>query len=59
LIKNGWSSFYLEGPGLRHYLAGERQDFAARLAQLGLLRAASPAVHAAATPHVTQRDLNP
>lgn len=60
LIKNGWSSLYLEGPSLRQYLAEEQQDFATRLAQLGLLRAASPAAHSAPTPHhVTQRDLNP
>jgi putative tricarboxylic transport membrane protein len=58
LIKNCWSPFYLEGADLRHYLATEQQDFAARLAQLGLLRTASPT--AAPTPlHATQRDLNP
>jgi putative tricarboxylic transport membrane protein len=60
LIKNCWSPFYLEGPSLQQYLAEEQQDFAARLAQLGLLRAASPAAHSAPTPHHgTQRDLNP
>ena len=60
LIKNCWSPFYLEGPDLRQYLAEEQQDFATRLAQLGLLRAASPTAHSAPTSHhVTQRDLNP
>jgi putative tricarboxylic transport membrane protein len=60
LIKNCWSPFYLEGPDLMHYLAGEQQDFAARLAQLGLLRAASPTAKSAAAPfHPTQRDLAP
>jgi putative tricarboxylic transport membrane protein len=60
LIKNCWSPFYLEGPDLRQYLAEEQQDFATRLAQLGLLRATSPAAHSAPTPHhVTRRDLNP
>jgi putative tricarboxylic transport membrane protein len=59
LIKNCWSPFYLEGPDLRQYLAEEQQDFAARLAQLGL-RAASPTAHSAPTPHpATQRDLKP
>jgi putative tricarboxylic transport membrane protein len=60
LIKNCWSPFYLEGADLRHYLATEQQDFAARLAQLGLLHAASPTAHPAPTAHhATQRDLNP
>ena len=60
LIRNCWSPFYHEGPSLRQYLAEEQQDFATRLAQLGLLRAASPAARSAPTPHhVTQRDLNP
>jgi putative tricarboxylic transport membrane protein len=60
LIKNCWSPFYLEGPSLRQYLAQEQQDFAARLAQLGLLRAASPTDHSAPPSfHAMQRDLNP
>jgi putative tricarboxylic transport membrane protein len=60
LTKNCWSPFYLEGPGLRQYLAQEQQDFAARLAQLGLLRAASPTANSAPPSlHATQRDLDP
>jgi putative tricarboxylic transport membrane protein len=60
LTRNCWSPFYLEGPGLRQYLAGEQQDFAAQLAQLGLLRAASPTANSAPpSHHATQRDLNP
>jgi putative tricarboxylic transport membrane protein len=60
LTKNCWSPFYLEGPGLRQYLAEEQQDFALRLAQLGLLRAASPTANSAPPSlHATQRDLTP
>jgi putative tricarboxylic transport membrane protein len=59
LIRNCWSSFYLEGAALRQYLAEEQQDFASRLAQLGLSRAASPPENAELTPRdVTQKDLN-
>ena len=42
LTKNCWSSFYLEGTALRHYLASEQQDFVLRLGELGLSRAAAP-----------------
>lgn len=39
LAKNQWSPFYLDGPDLKRYLAEEDMDIAARLRQLGLLRA--------------------
>jgi putative tricarboxylic transport membrane protein len=42
LTRNCWSSFYLEGAALRQYLAEEQQDFASRLAQLGLSREPRP-----------------
>jgi putative tricarboxylic transport membrane protein len=59
LTKNCWSSFYLEGAALRQYLAQEQEDFALRLAQLGLLRAASPPENAELSPlHAVQKDLN-
>jgi putative tricarboxylic transport membrane protein len=41
LARNQWSPFYLDGPALKRYLAAEDKDIAARLNQLGLLRAAS------------------
>jgi hypothetical protein len=45
---------------LMQYLAEEQQDFALRLAQLGLLRAASPTANSAPPSlHAMQRDLTP